>query len=190
MSSDNKETKTDNPLDQADGIIPPIIINQNNGYVSLENDSVRFKNSKQEFEEPELVLSTDTLPSAPPAYSDVNLSTPENNDDIPRTPSSAPKTIPQRIIAFITLVIQNITLEPGEFMFSLGGGIGYTCYSQLTLDKACYKRGYNQTICDNVTSYDDIYEEISHDVSFWSQKDYLNIFQDTKERLDLILLRS
>ena len=158
-SKSTEENDNINP-DQLDGIIPPVIIRQNDGYSSFENDTIVFKNNNTSGAEPEVILSTDTLPSAPPPYSTISLS----EDTIPAT-QSVPKTIPQRILAFIIFCIKNITLEPGEFMFSLGGGIAYTCYSQFTLDKACYDRGYNQTICDNVTAYEDIYDQISHDAS-------------------------
>ena len=165
MSSDKKGSEINDLSDQTDGIIPPVIINQSNGYTSLENESVKFKKSKRDGEEPEIIMSADRLPSSPPPYGEENHSSSSRTSSISTTPPDVPKTIPQRILAFITMVIQNITLEPGEFMFSLGGGIAYTCYSQLTLDKACYGRGYNETICANVTSYDDIYDQVNHDVS-------------------------
>ena len=169
MSSDKKETELDNPPDQTDGIISPVIVNQKNGYTSFENEKVEFKNNKDPSEEPEIIMSADALPSAPPTYSDVNSSSNDDTSSVQETPAEAPKTIPQRIWAFMILVVQNITLEPGEFLYSLGGGIAYTCYSQMTLDKACFERGYNETICANVTSYDDIYEEINNDVSVYDR---------------------
>ena len=167
MSSDKKAAENDIPPDETDGIIPPVIVKQGNGYTTLENESVRFKNRKIENEEPEIIMSADTLPSAPPPYAGDSNSSTANTSSIPTSPTDVPKTIPQRILAFVTMVLQNITLEPGEFLYGLGGGIAYTCYSQLTLDKACYDRGYNETICNNVTSYDDIYDLINHDVSDW-----------------------
>ena len=159
MESNRTDAKDNTHPDQVDGIIPPVILRQNDGYSSFNNETIVFKTSNTVGEEPEVILSTDTLPRDPPPYSTIT-----SFEDTISTTQSVPKTIPQRILSFIIFCINNITLEPGEFMFSLGGGILYTCYSQLTLDKACYGRGYNQTICDNVTAYEDIYDEISHDV--------------------------
>ena len=69
-----------------------------------------------------------------------------------------------RIHYYFMLVITNITLEPAEFLWGLGGNMGMASFSQLLVDKACNDRGYNETICDNVYDYDDIYKEVQKDV--------------------------
>ena len=69
-----------------------------------------------------------------------------------------------RIHYYFMLVIRNITLEPAEFLWGLGGNMGMASFSQLLVDKACNDRGYNETICDNVYDYDDIYKEVQKDV--------------------------
>ena len=145
--------------DEADGIIPPIIIDQNNGYSSLENQPIIFKSNNSYDEVPELMLSAGTLPSDPPPYSSI-----DPPDNTLQATLTVKQTIPQRIMAFIILCVTNLTLEPAEFMQSLAGGIAMASYSQLTIDKACHELGYNQTICDNVTSYDDIYDEVNEKV--------------------------
>ena len=161
MESNDKQHEADAQGDHGDGIIPPIIIEEGSGYSSLENHSVIFHKNRDNDKEPELTLSLDTMPSAPPPYS-----TNDPMDDTVENTPIIPKTIPQRVLAFIIMCLTNITLEPGEFMFSLGGGIFYTSYGQFTLDKSCHDRGYNSTVCDNITAdiYKDIYDEINHDV--------------------------
>ena len=66
---------------------------------------------------------------------------------------------------YFMLVITNITLEPAEFLWSLGGNMATASFSQLLVDKACNDRGYNETICDDVYYYEDIYKEVSKDVN-------------------------
>ena len=75
---------------------------------------------------------------------------------------------------YFMLVITNITLEPAEFLWSLGGNMGMASFSQLLVDKSCNDRGYNETICDNVYDYDDIYKEVQKDVIILSI--HLNLF--------------
>ena len=65
---------------------------------------------------------------------------------------------------YVMLVVTNITLEPAEFLWSLGGNMGAASWSQLIVDKACNDLGYNETICENVYYYDDIYKEVSKEV--------------------------
>ena len=146
-------------VDQTDGIIPPIIINQYGDYSSIENQPIVFQTNNSNDEEPELILSTDTLPSAPPPYTSIDPS-----ENTLQTPQTVKQTIPQRTIAFIILCVTNLTLEPAEFMQSLAGGIAGASYNQLTMDKACYELGNNKTICDNVTAYDDIYDDVNDKV--------------------------
>ena len=70
-------------VDQTDGIIPPIIINQYGDYSSIENQPIVFQTNNSNDEEPELILSTDTLPSAPPPYTSIDPS--ENTLQTPQT---------------------------------------------------------------------------------------------------------
>ena len=70
----------------------------------------------------------------------------------------------QRIRYFVLLVVSNITLEPAEFLWSLGGNMGIACWSQIQVDKACHDRGYNESICKDVNYYEEIYKEVSKDV--------------------------
>ena len=65
---------------------------------------------------------------------------------------------------YVMLVLTNITLEPAEFLWSLGGNMGAASVSQLIVDKACNDLGYNETICENVYNYEDIYNEVSKEV--------------------------
>ena len=70
----------------------------------------------------------------------------------------------QTIRYYVLLVVTNITLEPAEFLWSLGGNMGIACWNQIQVDKACHDRGYNESICKDVYYYEDIYKEVSKDV--------------------------
>ena len=160
MQSKPKQNEDDNKIDETDGIIPPIIINTHS---SPENEVVIFKNKKGNEEEPELILSTDTLPSDPPPYSSIDTS----QDELQTSATGKGKnTLCQRIRSFLLLVLKNITLEPAEFMFGLSGTIAMASFSQMLIDKSCNDKGFNSTICDNILDYDDIYDEINHDVIY------------------------
>jgi hypothetical protein len=125
----------------------------------MDNQPIIFKTNNSNDEEPELILSTDTLPNDPPPYTSIDPS-----ENTIQTPQTVNLTIPQRMIAFIILCVTNLTIEPAEFVQSLASGIGGASYNQLVMDKACYELGNNKTICDNVTAYEDIYDDVNDKV--------------------------
>ena len=159
MEENGNKDQHRNKMDNLDGIIPPVIINSNS---CQQNGVVRFRNNRETEEDPELIISTDTLPTDPPPYSANDPS-----EDAIQPGNKGKNSCCQRIYNFILLIISNITLEPAEFLMGLAGSIAIPSWGQMTIDKACHDLGYNSTICDDVLDYDDIYEEVNHYVKYF-----------------------
>ena len=158
MEGKGNEDQHWNKMDNVDGIIPPVIIHSSS---CQQNGVVRFRNTRETEEDPELIISIDALPTDPPLYSAT-----EPSEHAIQTGSKGKNSCCQRIYNFILLIINNITLEPAEFLIGLAGSIAGASWGQMQVDKACHDLGYNSTICDDVLDYDDIYEEVNHYVKY------------------------